>query len=126
VSTDRQDPRLVVAVRGLRDGFAQLGRVDIEDWEHLLRVAGSVLAGFIAAGLLAEAESAPRSWSLPTIPEDVKRVRDKDGEEWVPVAESPGDWQIDSPDWSRYEYASVADLIADYGPLVEVLDGTDA
>jgi hypothetical protein len=77
-----------------------------------------------AAARIAEGAE-PRSWSLPTIPEDVKRVRDKDGEEWVPVAESPGDWQIDSPDWSRYEYASVADLIADYGPLVEVPDGTD-
>jgi hypothetical protein len=58
VSTDKQDhSRLGVAIAGLRDGFAQIGRVDIEDLTHLARVARSVLEGFVAAGILTDDES---------------------------------------------------------------------
>ncbi len=144
MSTDRQDHnRLGVAIAGLRDGFAQIGRVDIEDLTHLARVARSVLEGFVAAGILTDDDaepdirtliagsslgaalaSEPRTWTLPTIPEDVKALRDGDGLIWHRAVQ-PLHWET---------YAGKPPLVDEIlpevelwasAPLTEVLEDTD-
>jgi len=60
----------------------------------------------------------PRVWAMPEIPEDVTRLRDKDGREHRRVGEDyPGVWQ----DESGYWLANLS-LIIERGPLTEVVE----
>jgi hypothetical protein len=64
----------------------------------------------------------PRTWQMPEIPEDVKRVRDNAGEEWVRADDAAaGHWEVDTDDSTRYGLSSEANLIHHDGPLTEVL-----
>jgi hypothetical protein len=65
----------------------------------------------------------PRSWSLPTIPEDVKAVRDRDGDVWRQLPEWGGQWGTCNESGDLLGLMPEADLIATLSPLTEVVDG---
>ncbi len=59
----------------------------------------------------------PRQWRMPEIPDDVRAVRDRDGELWT-RDETDGSWrhQDDDPDMAGLP----EEELLTFGPLVEV------
>lgn len=59
----------------------------------------------------------PRTWSIPPEPEDVERLRDRDGQIWRRV--DPNDWTLQDAPGSFYSWV---DLLHRRGPLTEVVE----
>jgi hypothetical protein len=61
----------------------------------------------------------PRVIGMPKIPDDIKRVRDVEGEEWVRASRRNRTWRTVG---AAYVIVEEAELIYHYGELTEVTD----
>lgn len=73
-----------------------------------------------AALAIKEADLSKRTWSMPKIPGEVKKVKDRNGHQWSRITRPAGQVQLWQRDGSEMAVQTERDLIQYWGEIEEV------